>query len=193
MAFWGIEIVAREPITYAFEKSRGRLRVSKATLGIVLSEGRSAVQCRVGNKCPILLCSLRPRTKESCSMDVEFNEDEDVVFEVIGPTTTNVHLTDFYLAKSTTHGESEFNEAEINGNVRTLARGLIIADLEKGQHPSTMIAIPGSKLINTFKISLNSCIGQLKSNGYIFESIISNTPFYFRLEIGINGIFCWQC
>ncbi|KAI3843312.1 hypothetical protein MKW92_011064 [Papaver armeniacum] len=195
MAFWGIELVAGKPTTHVFEKSRGRLRISKATLGIGLSEGRSVVQCKVGNRSPILLCSLRPRTKESCSMDIEFKEDEDVVFEVIGPTTTNVHLSGFYLAKST-HGEirindhSEYDEAEINGNVRTLASGLIIADLEKGQHPSTMIAIPGSK------VSV-SCIGQLKSNGYIFESILSNAPFYFRLgageviagwEIGINGM-----
>ncbi|MCL7048613.1 hypothetical protein MKW94_005449 [Papaver nudicaule] len=197
MAFWGTELVAGEPVTHVFGKSRGRLRICKATLGVGLAEGRSVVQCRIGDKKPILLCSLRPYNTESCSVDIEFKEEEKVTFEAIGPTTTSVHLAGFYLNNGT-DGESDLkeakktedNEAGVNGSVRTFPSGLIIEDLEKSQRSSTLVASPG------FMVSV-SYVGKLKCTGYIFESRSSNSPFYFRLgtdavisglEIGISGM-----
>lgn len=54
------------------------------------------VQCNAGNKSPILLCSLLPERIESCPLNLEFEEEYEVIFSVIGPRS--VHLTGFYLA-----------------------------------------------------------------------------------------------
>ncbi|RZC57778.1 hypothetical protein C5167_005081 [Papaver somniferum] len=197
MAFWGTELLAGEPVTHVFKKSQGRLRICKATLGVGLAEGRSVVQCKIGDKSPILLCSLRPYNNETCSVDIEFKEEEKVIFEAIGPTTTSVHLAGFYLTNNA-DGQSDSNEvkkaeddeAGVNGRVKTFPSGLIIEDLEKSQHSSTMIASPGSMVSVSY-------VGKLKFTGYIFESRNSSSPFYFRLgtdaviaglEIGITGM-----
>ncbi|KAI3939929.1 hypothetical protein MKW98_029705 [Papaver atlanticum] len=204
MAFWGIELVPEKPYTLVFDKSRGRLRISKATLGIDdHSEERSVVRCKVGDKCPILLCSLRPRVKESCSIDVEFNEDDDVVFEVIGPATTSVHLAGFYLAIShyRDNGQSDHcglndmkktvdNGAEVNGRVRKFSNGLVIEDLVLNPERVSILATPGSTVLISY-------VGQLKSNSLVFDSSFSKPPFLFKLgagevikgwDIGINGM-----
>ncbi|KAI3940917.1 hypothetical protein MKW92_007435 [Papaver armeniacum] len=184
MAFWGTELLAGEPVTHVFKKSQGRLRICKATLGVGLAEGRSVVQCKIGDKSPILLCSLRPYNNETCSVDIEFKEEEKVIFEAIGPTTTSASRR--YMFLDNDHSDSnevkkaEDNEAGVNGRVKTFPSGLIIEDLEKD---NILVSV--------------SYVGKLKFTGYIFESRNSSSPFYFRLgtdaviaglEIGITGM-----
>ncbi|XP_027159279.1 peptidyl-prolyl cis-trans isomerase FKBP43-like [Coffea eugenioides] len=96
MAFWGIEVKPGKPVTHSFDKVRRRLRISQATLGIGSAITKSLVQCNVGNKSPVFLCALLPDKTESCHLDLEFEEADDVVFSVIGPRS--VYLTGYYVS-----------------------------------------------------------------------------------------------
>nr|GMC55658.1 peptidyl-prolyl cis-trans isomerase FKBP43 [Ipomoea batatas] len=98
MSFWGIEVKAGKPVSHCFERTRGRLRISQATLGIGDSTTKSLVQCNVGNKTPVFLCALLPDKTESCHLDLEFEGEDDVVFSVLG--SRSVHLTGYYLSKT---------------------------------------------------------------------------------------------
>ncbi|KAL9691593.1 hypothetical protein QQ045_012017 [Rhodiola kirilowii] len=95
MAFWGIEVKPGNLYTHLYKISKGRLHVSQATLGIGSGTNKSLVQCNVGDKYPVFLCALLPGKSESCSLDLEFEEVQNVVFSVIGPRS--VHLTGYYL------------------------------------------------------------------------------------------------
>ncbi|XP_019253553.1 PREDICTED: peptidyl-prolyl cis-trans isomerase FKBP53 isoform X1 [Nicotiana attenuata] len=99
MAFWGVELKPGKPFTHNFESERGRLHVSQATLGTGSTNKKSIVQCIVGDKKPIYLCSLLPEKLETCPLNLEFEEEEEVTFLVIG--SHNVHLSGFF------YGESE--------------------------------------------------------------------------------------
>ncbi|VFQ75745.1 unnamed protein product [Cuscuta campestris] len=98
MSFWGIEVRPGKPVTHRFDRTRGRLRISQATLGIGSARTKSLVQCNVGNKTPLFLCALLPEKTESCHLDLEFEEDGEVVFSVLGPRSA--HLTGYYVSKS---------------------------------------------------------------------------------------------
>lgn len=65
-------------------------------MGVGTGTNKSLVQCNVGDKYPVFLCALLPGKTESCGLDLEFQEAEDVVFSVIGPRS--VYLTGYYLA-----------------------------------------------------------------------------------------------
>lgn len=121
MAFWGIEVKAGKPVTHSFNNQRGRLRISQATLGIGKAETKSLVQCNVGNKSPVFLCALLPNKTESCPLDLEFEEAEDVVFSVLGPRT--VYLTGYYVG----------NSRRANVNSDTESYGEDIVDTETGE------------------------------------------------------------
>ncbi|KAG1334270.1 peptidyl-prolyl cis-trans isomerase FKBP53 [Cocos nucifera] len=71
----------------------------QATLGNGKGEKKSVLQCNVGNKSPILLCSLIPNVSETCHLELEFEEDEEVVFSVLGQMS--VHLSGYYLSSNT--------------------------------------------------------------------------------------------
>ncbi|GKV24935.1 hypothetical protein SLEP1_g34472 [Rubroshorea leprosula] len=93
MAFWGIEVKPGKPFTHSTGK--GRLHVSLATLGTGAASKKSIVQCNVGDKSPVFLCSLFPEIAETCQLNVEFEENDEVIFSVIGPRS--VHLVGYYL------------------------------------------------------------------------------------------------
>ncbi|KZV47352.1 hypothetical protein F511_30172 [Dorcoceras hygrometricum] len=96
----GIEAKPGKPFTHYCEKSKGRLRISQATLGIGSTGDvteKAFVQCSVGNQRPVLLCALLPNITESCHLELEFEEADDVTFSVIGPRS--VYLTGYYLQK----------------------------------------------------------------------------------------------
>ncbi|XAR63166.1 Peptidylprolyl isomerase [Bertholletia excelsa] len=95
MAFWGVEVKPGKPFAHSFDRARGRLRISQATLGIGSATNKSIVQCNVGNKSPVFLCALLPDKTESCHLDLEFEEADEILFSVIGPRS--VHLTGYYL------------------------------------------------------------------------------------------------
>lgn len=67
----------------------------QATLGDGKGTAKSVLQCNVGDKSPILLCNLIPNVSESCHLELEFEEADDVVFSVLGQKS--VHLSGFYL------------------------------------------------------------------------------------------------
>lgn len=85
-----------KPVTHSFDKVRRRLRISQASLGTGSAVTKSLVQCNVGNKSPVFLCALLPDKMESCHLDLEFEEADDVVFSVIGPRS--VYLTGYYVS-----------------------------------------------------------------------------------------------
>ncbi|KAL5747007.1 hypothetical protein ACOSP7_023997 [Xanthoceras sorbifolium] len=108
MAFWGVEVKPGKPFTHTADDARGRLHISQATLGVGTATKKSVVQCNVGNKSPVFLCSLFPEKSECCQLNLEFEEGDEVVFSVIGPRS--VHLTGYFLGSSrhqNLHDESE--------------------------------------------------------------------------------------
>lgn len=82
--------------------------INQATLGLGDSKGRSLVQCSIGDKSPIFLCSLLPKKNESCPLNLEFEDDGAVVtFSVIG--NRSVHLSGYFVAD---HGDAVGEEYE---------------------------------------------------------------------------------
>lgn len=65
-------------------------------LGSANAINKSVLQCNVGNKSPVFLCSLYPEKSESLQLNLEFEEVDDVVFSVIGPRS--IHLSGYYLS-----------------------------------------------------------------------------------------------
>lgn len=66
----------------------------QATLGAGLGKEKSVIQCTIGDKTPIYLCSLLPNKIECCPLNLEFNdEDESVEFSVTGDRS--IHLSGF--------------------------------------------------------------------------------------------------
>lgn len=119
MAFWGVEVKPGKPFTHKFDRGRGRLHISQATLGLGSSTTKSLVQCNVGNKSPVFLCALLPDKTESCHLDVEFEEDDEVIFSVIGPRS--VHLTGYFLGSGRHSDPNDDTESygEDIGNTET--------------------------------------------------------------------------
>ncbi|KAG0474195.1 hypothetical protein HPP92_016052 [Vanilla planifolia] len=121
MAFWGVEVRPGKPFTHNFDESRGRLRITQATLSDGKSTGKSIMQCNVGNKSPVLLCSLIPNLSETCHLELEFEEDEKVTFSVLGQRS--IHLAGYFLSHghnlgggdSDSHGE-DIAESDTSGS-----------------------------------------------------------------------------
>nr|CAB3480652.1 unnamed protein product [Digitaria exilis] len=98
MAFWGVEVKPGKPYTHSYQADHGRLRVCQATLSNFDAGGRSVLQCNVGNKIPIRLCSLNPKLAEMCHLEIELEEVDNVIFSVIGPSS--IHLSGYYVRSS---------------------------------------------------------------------------------------------
>ncbi|KAI3467935.1 hypothetical protein Pfo_024598 [Paulownia fortunei] len=94
MGFWGVEVKPGKPVIHSWRKAK-RVRITQATLGVGNATKKSLVQCVVGRKSPVFLCSLLPNEAESCYLNLEFEEVVDVTFSVIGPRS--VHLTGYYV------------------------------------------------------------------------------------------------
>ncbi|KAF5748003.1 FKBP-type peptidyl-prolyl cis-trans isomerase [Tripterygium wilfordii] len=123
MAFWGVELKPGRPFTHSSNTAKGRLHISQATLGIGSATAKSVVQCNVGNRSPVFLCSLFPEKLESSQLNLEFDEADDVVLSVLGPRS--VHLTGYYLVggrhfypndESESYGEDIANTASERSN-----------------------------------------------------------------------------
>ncbi|KAI3428984.1 Peptidylprolyl isomerase [Psidium guajava] len=116
MAFWGVEVKPGKPFVHPSNGGRQRLHISQATLGIGSATNKSIVQCNVGSKSPVFLCSLFPDRAESSQLNLEFEEAEEVIFSIIGPRS--VHLSGFYLGSGrhyTADDESESFGEDIAG------------------------------------------------------------------------------
>ncbi|CAH2051970.1 unnamed protein product [Thlaspi arvense] len=122
MAFWGVELKPGKPFTLKSTEIK-RLHLSQATLGLGNATTRSILQCNVGNKSPLFLCVLSPEKVDSCQLNIEFEEADDVVFSVIGPRS--IHLTGYFLGKGSGLGQND-DESESYGE------DIVDTDLEKG-------------------------------------------------------------
>ncbi|TXG51785.1 hypothetical protein EZV62_024309 [Acer yangbiense] len=112
MAFWGLVLKPGQPFTHTADDAKGRLHISVATLATVgtgTETKKSVVQCNVGNKSPVFLCSLFPEKFETCQLNLEFEEADDVVFSVIGPL--NVHLTGYFCDSGRNHNLKDESES----------------------------------------------------------------------------------
>ncbi|KAK1576004.1 hypothetical protein Q3G72_010051 [Acer saccharum] len=96
MGFWGIEVKPGKPQPHHSDNVDGKLHVTQATLGLGKSTEKSILQCSVGDKNPIFLCSLLPNMNESCPLNLEFSEDDLVAFSVIG--SRSIHLSGYFVA-----------------------------------------------------------------------------------------------
>ncbi|XP_074291415.1 peptidyl-prolyl cis-trans isomerase FKBP53-like [Silene latifolia] len=94
MTFWGVEVKPDEPFTLKSEDFGGTLMLTQATLGHGSSSEKSILQVKVGDKNPIFICSLLPEKSESFSLNLEFDEEDDVTFSVLGPTS--IHLSGMF-------------------------------------------------------------------------------------------------
>ncbi|KAF5946395.1 hypothetical protein HYC85_016623 [Camellia sinensis] len=126
MAFWGVEIKPGKPFTHSFDRIRGRLRISQATLGIGSSTKTSLVQCNVGDKSPVFLCALLPDKTESCHLELEFEEADEVVFSVIGPRS--VYLTGYYLGNG--------RHSNLNDDTDSYGEDIANSETERSTHCS---------------------------------------------------------
>ncbi|MED6221812.1 hypothetical protein PIB30_058298 [Stylosanthes scabra] len=70
----------------------------RATSGLGRVTTRSTLQCNIGNRSPVNLCSLYPGSPESLQLNLELEEVDGNVFAVIG--TRNIYLCGYYLAKT---------------------------------------------------------------------------------------------
>ncbi|KAD4584146.1 hypothetical protein E3N88_21747 [Mikania micrantha] len=105
MAFWGVELKPGKPYLHQYDDERGRLHVSQATLGSGKSKEKAIVVCNVGDKNPIYLCSLLPRKMETCSLNIEFEEYDEVTFSVEG--SHSIHLSGFFYGEKPNSDEDD--------------------------------------------------------------------------------------
>ncbi|XP_062198871.1 peptidyl-prolyl cis-trans isomerase FKBP53-like [Phragmites australis] len=90
----GVEVKPGEP--YIHQPSRGRrLKITQAMLGNHVDVGCSMLQCNVGDKEPVRLCTLNPMDALMCHLKLEYEESENVVFSVFG--NSSVHLSGYYI------------------------------------------------------------------------------------------------
>uniref|UniRef100_A0A0D6R2F7 FK506-binding protein n=1 Tax=Araucaria cunninghamii TaxID=56994 RepID=A0A0D6R2F7_ARACU len=95
MAFWGAEVKSGKPIILHQDLEKGRLHLTRATLGLDASPAKKCVvQCNIGGRPPVILCSFLPGKKETCSLNLEFDEEEEIKISVSG--APSVHLTGYY-------------------------------------------------------------------------------------------------
>lgn len=83
---------------FVFDSSHWFCYFLQATLGNGTGSKRTVVMCNVGGRGAVILCSLVPDKSESCSLDLEFNEESEVIFSVDG--TGVVHLSGYYCGHS---------------------------------------------------------------------------------------------
>ncbi|RZC53459.1 hypothetical protein C5167_012302 [Papaver somniferum] len=95
MSFWGVEIKPAKPFTLP----QGKIQITQ----------RSLVQCNVGDKSPVLICTLLPDTTKSLGLNLQFDEEDEVTFLVLGPQS--VHLTGFYLGSGSAEGERDDDDS----------------------------------------------------------------------------------
>ncbi|KAL6507245.1 hypothetical protein OROGR_023440 [Orobanche gracilis] len=103
MAFWGIKVKPGKPYILSNDERGRRLRVTQATLGSGTSSRKIILRCKVGDKKPVYLCSLFPRRLQTCALNLEFEEDREVCFSIIG--SRSVHLTGFFCGDKSGEGD----------------------------------------------------------------------------------------
>ncbi|KAK9672753.1 hypothetical protein RND81_12G121900 [Saponaria officinalis] len=112
MTFWGVEVKPGKPFTLKSDELGGSLILTQATLGTGSSSKKSILQVNVGDKQPIYLCSLLPEKSECFTLNLEFNEEEDVMFSVVGPTS--IHLSGYVQRSEPDDDDEEDDDCELD-------------------------------------------------------------------------------
>ncbi|CAL1371509.1 unnamed protein product [Linum trigynum] len=162
MGFWGIEVKPGKPHPYHSDNVEGTLCVTQATLGLGKSTDRSILQCSVGHKSPVFLCSLLPDKNESCPLTLEF-KDELVAFSVVGKRS--IHLSGYFVADEGDYVPDEYDPDS----------GEDIGDTESDDESSEFeygddedddeFIYDGDDNLNTFRSS------RVPNNGVVIEEI----------------------
>ncbi|CAA7060236.1 unnamed protein product [Microthlaspi erraticum] len=113
MGFWGIEVKPGKPQTFDPESEDGKLHVTQATLGDGFGREKSVIQCSIGGKAPVYLCSLLTNKTECCPLNLEF-DDEDGIVEFLVTGTRSIHLSG-YLEAYEEEEEDELHESDSDG------------------------------------------------------------------------------
>lgn len=122
-----------------------------------------SVQCNVGDQSPVLLCSLLPEKTESCPLNLEFEEYDDVIFSVIGPRS--VHLTGYFLGPSGNFGKESDDDS----------------------YPLDYFLVPRSFSPCPFFLDCMSASRSLHIRTKIDRSFLNNT------ELGYVGLIFFYC
>uniref|UniRef100_A0A1J3J128 FK506-binding protein n=1 Tax=Noccaea caerulescens TaxID=107243 RepID=A0A1J3J128_NOCCA len=94
MGFWGLEVKPGKSQSFDPKNEDGKLHVTQATLGEGFGREKSVIQCSIGDKAPVFLCSLLPNKMECCPLNLEFNDDDGTVeFTVTG--NRSIHLSGY--------------------------------------------------------------------------------------------------
>ncbi|KAI3705932.1 hypothetical protein L1987_76181 [Smallanthus sonchifolius] len=110
-----VELKPGKPYLHQYDDERGRLHLSQATLASGKSKEKAVVVCNVGDKNPIYLCSLLPRKMETCSLNIEFEEYDEVTFSVEGPHS--IHLSGFFYGeKPDSDGDDYESDSDEDGS-----------------------------------------------------------------------------
>ncbi|CAA0396451.1 Peptidyl-prolyl cis-trans isomerase FKBP53 [Arabidopsis thaliana] len=114
MGFWGLEVKPGKPQAYNPKNEQGKIHVTQATLGTGLSKEKSVIQCSIGDKAPIALCSLLPNKIECCPLNLEFDDDDEPVeFTVTGDRS--IHLSGFLEYYQDDEDDYEHDEDDSDG------------------------------------------------------------------------------
>ncbi|XP_022151769.1 peptidyl-prolyl cis-trans isomerase FKBP43 isoform X2 [Momordica charantia] len=129
MAFWGTEVKPGKPFTQKFDYFKGRLHVSLATLGFGTATKKSVLQCNVGNKSPVYLCSLFPEKTECLQLNLEYEEADEVIFSVLGPRS--IHLSGYFLGSYRNNNVNDDTESYGEDIANTETQSSEYADEDK--------------------------------------------------------------
>ncbi|KAL6542413.1 hypothetical protein OROMI_024015 [Orobanche minor] len=178
MAFWGIKVKPGKPYILSNDERGRRLRVTQATLGSGTSSRKVILRCKVGDKKPVYLCSLFPCRLQTCALNLEFEEDKEVCFSIIG--SRSVHLTGFFCGdKSDSVGMQESPVAEAGNDVKPSS------EKKKVTWVVWRRGNPNGKKAEAGKMVSVRYTGKLEKDNSTFDSNYERVPLKFRLGSGL--------
>ncbi|XP_010438892.1 PREDICTED: peptidyl-prolyl cis-trans isomerase FKBP53-like [Camelina sativa] len=115
MGFWGLEVKPGKPQPYNPKNEQGKIHVTQATLGSGFAKEKSVIQCSIGDKAPVFLCSLLPNKIECCPLNLEFDDDDEPIeFSVTGDRS--IYLSGFLEYYDEDEDQDDYEEDEDDGS-----------------------------------------------------------------------------
>ncbi|CAL1379673.1 unnamed protein product [Linum trigynum] len=196
MAFWGVEVKPGRPFTHTSDGGNRRLHVSQASLGNGTATNKSILQCNVGNKSPICLCTLFPNNSEVCQIHVEYQETDDVVFSVIGPRS--VHLSGYYKDYGGNHkagddsvsygediGDSD-TDRSVHDSEEDGQENSFINDGDPGTMSASLVSGDGVKEVNAKPVNQKCRYKRLRKTYKLTDSDDDNSSDHQAKGFGYN-------
>ncbi|CAI0424876.1 unnamed protein product [Linum tenue] len=196
MAFWGVEVKPGRPFTHTSDGGNRRLHVSQASLGNGTATNKSILQCNVGNKSPICLCTLFPNNSEVCQIHVEYQETDDVVFSVIGPRS--VHLSGYYKDYDGNHkagddsvsygediGDSD-TDRSVHDSEEDGQENSFINDGDPGTMSASLVSGDGVEEVNAKPVNQKCRYKRLRKTYKLTDSDDDNSSDHQAMGFGYN-------